>query len=263
MMKRALSILAAALLLPSATSGAAGMERASAPQQQQDVWRPATTPRGGVSWAVLESTKEIARKGPDGYLRSKPVFTAQVQRLEGKRIRVAGWMDVFEPGRRQTHFLLMAYPPGCPFHFHAAPNQYIDNIRLMRTDLELRLRLTLPITGTTDQDLIPGNYRFSIWVKRDPNLGNNRFAANEVSLFARTATQFFQTVRSDATGWANWTSLSLDIPVAVLDAANPALELAIASTDRITANSSAAGSVLISAPSLQLCPSGFAAADCT
>lgn len=123
MTKPALSILAAALLLPIATSGAASAERASA---QQDVWRPAATPRGGVSWAVLESTKEIARKGPDGYLRSKPVFTAQVQRLEGKRIRVAGWMDAFEPGRRQTHFLLMAYPPGCPFHFHAAPNQYIE-----------------------------------------------------------------------------------------------------------------------------------------
>ncbi len=75
---------------------------------------------------MLESTKEIARKGPDGYLRSKPSFTAQVKRLDGKRVRVAGWMDAFEPGRRQTHFLLMAYPPGCPFHFHAAPNQYIE-----------------------------------------------------------------------------------------------------------------------------------------
>lgn len=121
---RALSIIAVLLLVPIAATGAAGMQKANA--QQQEVWRPATTPKGGVSWAVLESTKEIARKGPDGYLRSKPSFTAQVKRLDGKRIRVAGWMDAFEPGRRQTHFLLMAYPPGCPFHFHAAPNQYIE-----------------------------------------------------------------------------------------------------------------------------------------
>ncbi|OBX17869.1 hypothetical protein A9995_14505 [Erythrobacter sp. QSSC1-22B] len=120
---RALTIIAALLLVPIAASGAAAMQRANV---QQDVWRPAATPKGGVSWAVLESTKEIARKGPDGYLRSKPSFTAQVKRLDGKRVKVAGWMDAFEPGRRQTHFLLMAYPPGCPFHFHAAPNQYIE-----------------------------------------------------------------------------------------------------------------------------------------
>lgn len=116
-------IIAALLLVPIAASGAAAMQRDNT---QQDVWRPAATPKGGVSWAVLESTKEIARKGPDGYLRSKPSFPAQVKRLDGKRVKVAGWMDAFEPGRRQTHFLLMAYPPGCPFHFHAAPNQYIE-----------------------------------------------------------------------------------------------------------------------------------------
>lgn len=121
---RTLSIIAALLLVPVATTGAAGMQRATA--QQKDVWRPAATPKGGVSWAVLESTREIARKGLDGYVRSKPSFPAQVQRLNGKRIKVAGWMDAFEPGRRQTHFLLMAYPPGCPYHFHAAPNQYIE-----------------------------------------------------------------------------------------------------------------------------------------
>jgi hypothetical protein len=41
-------------------------------------------------------------------------------------VKVAGWMSSFEPGRKQTHFLLMGYPPGCPFHFHAIPNQFIE-----------------------------------------------------------------------------------------------------------------------------------------
>jgi len=99
---------------------------APASAAQQDIWKPAATPRGGVSWQVLEATREIARTGADGYIKSKPVFTDRVQALAGKRVRVAGWMDAFEPGMRQTHFLLMAYPPGCPFHFHAAPNQYIE-----------------------------------------------------------------------------------------------------------------------------------------
>jgi hypothetical protein len=93
---------------------------------QQDVWKPAATPKGGVSWSVLEATKEVTRVGADGYVRSKPVFTKQVKSLAGKRVKVAGWMSSFEPGRKQTHFLLMGYPPGCPFHFHAIPNQFIE-----------------------------------------------------------------------------------------------------------------------------------------
>jgi hypothetical protein len=77
---------------------------------QADVWKPASTPRGGVSWAVLKEIRE----------------NAQILSLAGERIKVAGWMDAFNPGRTQKHFLLMAYPPGCPIHFHAAPNQYIE-----------------------------------------------------------------------------------------------------------------------------------------
>lgn len=104
---------------------------ASAIQQQpmnpqDDVWQPAATPPGGVSWRVLEATGEITRTDSEGYIVSRPQFTAQVRRLEGRRIKVAGWMDAFEPGRRQTHFVLLGYPPGCPFHWHAAPNQFIE-----------------------------------------------------------------------------------------------------------------------------------------
>ena len=35
-------------------------------------------------------------------------------------------MDAFEPGQQQRHFVLLGYPPGCPFHWHAAPNQFIE-----------------------------------------------------------------------------------------------------------------------------------------
>lgn len=28
--------------------------------------------------------------------------------------------------RKQKHFVLLAYPPGCPFHFHALSNQFIE-----------------------------------------------------------------------------------------------------------------------------------------
>ncbi len=92
----------------------------------EDIWKPAATPRGGVSWEVLESTRETTRTDDQGYIVSKPVFPQQVRALEGKRIKVAGWMMPLEAGASQRRFVLLAYPPGCPFHFHAAPMQFIE-----------------------------------------------------------------------------------------------------------------------------------------
>jgi hypothetical protein len=92
----------------------------------EDVWKPAATPKGGVSWKVLESTGETTRTDAQGFIVSKPRFTPQVKALAGKRITVAGWMMPLTPGRTQKHFVLLGYPPGCPFHFHAAPNQFIE-----------------------------------------------------------------------------------------------------------------------------------------
>ncbi|MEL6530666.1 MAG: DUF3299 domain-containing protein [Pseudomonadota bacterium] len=92
----------------------------------EDVWKPAATPKGGVSWKTLEATGETTRKDSQGYILSKPKFTAAVKRLNGKRVKVAGWMMPLDNGAKQKHFVLLGYPPGCPFHFHAAPNQFIE-----------------------------------------------------------------------------------------------------------------------------------------
>lgn len=92
----------------------------------KDVWKPAATPKGGVSWKLLESTGETTRTDAQGFIVSKPKFTPQVKALAGKRITVAGWMMPLTAGRTQKHFVLLGYPPGCPFHFHAAPNQFIE-----------------------------------------------------------------------------------------------------------------------------------------
>lgn len=94
----------------------------------EDIWKPAATPRGGVSWALLESTRETTRTDSEGYLLSKPIFPQQVRNLNGRRIKVAGWMMPLDAGRTQRRFVLLAYPPGCPFHFHAAPMQFIEVI---------------------------------------------------------------------------------------------------------------------------------------
>jgi len=119
-------------LLAAVAPAAAQTGRQSGPFSEReaadlkDIWKPAPTPRGGVSWQLLESTRETTRKAADGYIRSKPVFPEAVKALNGKRVRVAGFMMPLENASRQKHFVLLGYPPGCPFHTHALPNQFIE-----------------------------------------------------------------------------------------------------------------------------------------
>jgi uncharacterized protein len=103
----------------------AAMQQAQ-PAPVQDVWKPAATPKGGVSWATLESTKEIQRTDKAGIIFSKPAFPASVKALDGKKVRVAGWMMPLGNGEKQAHFVLLGYPPGCPFHLHAGPTQFVE-----------------------------------------------------------------------------------------------------------------------------------------
>ncbi len=119
--------LAVAAGLVAAAPAAAFQQgaRAPAPPPIEDVWKPAATPPGGTSWELLESTREIQRN-ERGIIYSRPDFPPAVRALGGKRVRIAGWMMPLQQGERQTHFVLLAYPPGCPFHLHAGPTQFVE-----------------------------------------------------------------------------------------------------------------------------------------
>jgi uncharacterized protein len=92
----------------------------------ESVWQPAPTPKGGVSWALLESTKETTRLDSNNLIRTKPLFPPAVKALAGKRIKVSGYMLPLENSDRQSHFVLLAYPPDCPFHLNPNPMQFIE-----------------------------------------------------------------------------------------------------------------------------------------
>ncbi|WP_416907589.1 MAG: DUF3299 domain-containing protein [Polymorphobacter sp.] len=122
---RILALIAAATLaLPVAAQAQMAPDRTLTPSES--VWKPAPTPPGGVDWAVLESTKEITRKDEKNLIRSKPVFPDSVKKLAGKRVKVNGYMLPLQNGTNQTHFVLLAYPPDCPFHLNPLPMQFIE-----------------------------------------------------------------------------------------------------------------------------------------
>lgn len=117
-------LLALTFVLQAAPLAAVAQTRPAAPTES--IWKPADTPPGGVSWALLESTKEITRTDSRGYLLSKPDFPPGVLALKGRKVKVSGYMMPLQNGKTQTHFVLLAYPPDCPFHLNPGPMQFIE-----------------------------------------------------------------------------------------------------------------------------------------
>lgn len=148
------------ILALALTAGLTPIPTTAAMQPQKakiaDVWKPAVTPKGGVPWKLLETTTETQRRA-DGIIYSKPVFTPAVRALAGKQVKVAGWMKPLETAARQKRFVLLAYPPGCPFHFHAMPNQFIEVIAPAGVKLNERdpfvLTGTLQLTGQDESGI--------------------------------------------------------------------------------------------------------------
>ncbi|MEM7568450.1 MAG: DUF3299 domain-containing protein [Pseudomonadota bacterium] len=150
-MSKAVHILVTSVLISLDASAAFAFQETPVPPALEDIWKPAQTPDGGVSWQILESTKELQRLDDEGYIISKPEFSPQVKALEGKTIKVAGWMMPLENGSVQQHFVLLGYPPGCPFHMHAGPLQFIEVRSLMPIQTQIWdpiiIEGTLTLTG--------------------------------------------------------------------------------------------------------------------
>ena len=145
---------------------------------------------------------------------------------------------------------------------------YIDNFRIVRTDIPPRLSLSPNIEDTL-HPLLSGSYRFSVWVKTDPEAGrNNRYHAAAITLRITggggTAGWIEKTVIYSAieTDWSDWTRLTVDtdniqIPVSSTE---PAMTVSVAPTDYTSQgvlSNIDAGSILVTGPHLELFPDGF------
>jgi uncharacterized protein len=156
---RSFKLIGAALIatLIGAPAIAAMQAGKKAPVPVQDVWIPAATPKGGVSWKTLEATKLIDRKDKSGIIYTKPSFTPAVLALNGKQVKVAGYMMPLENAAKQKHFVLLGYPPGCPFHTHALPNQFVEIKAALPVNVDIEnvmvLTGTLQLTGQDESGI--------------------------------------------------------------------------------------------------------------
>ena len=76
---------------------------------------------GVVPWKTLEEVEEIT-VGED----TKPRFNAAIKALDGRNVRLQGFMLPLEQTEKQSHFLLSAYPPHCSFCLPGGPNTMVE-----------------------------------------------------------------------------------------------------------------------------------------
>lgn len=78
---------------------------------------------GVVSWKTLSQVEPI-KQGD----RMLPRFSTEILGLDGKAVRVQGFVLPLDLGGQQKHLLLSAVPPHCPFCMPAGPDAIVEVI---------------------------------------------------------------------------------------------------------------------------------------
>ena len=76
---------------------------------------------GAVSWKTLAQVEPIKQGN-----KMVPRFSNDIIGLDKKDVRVYGFIIPLEMGDQQTHFLLSAVPPHCPFCLPAGPDAIVE-----------------------------------------------------------------------------------------------------------------------------------------
>jgi hypothetical protein len=79
-----------------------------------------------VTWERLaEFDLSVVSKGP-GMTEFTQSYPAALQAFDGRKVALLGFMFPLEGGETHAHFLLSAYPPGCPFCLPAGPRELVE-----------------------------------------------------------------------------------------------------------------------------------------
>lgn len=167
-MNRRAFILTALTLAASAPAAWAFEREQALAKANEHGWRPAPAPAGAIGWDTLSATKGEERT-INGFTWLLPNFPANVRALDGKTVRVPGFIIKVDTQARYSRFLLTAYPPSCPFCLDVGPAFFMD------------VQLQHPTARTEIQDSVLVEGRLTL-LERDADglfyrLTNARFAA--------------------------------------------------------------------------------------
>lgn len=74
-----------------------------------------------VSWRTLAQVELVKTKN-----RYEPQFSAEVAALNGKELKIQGFMMPLEMGDKQSHFILAATPQDCSFCMPGGPESLVE-----------------------------------------------------------------------------------------------------------------------------------------
>ena len=141
----------------------------------------------------------------------------------------------------------------------------IDDVRIVPSGILLALRCELPLSDSTRPaglDLVPGTYRFTMYVRNDPSTALNRYPAVGVTIrmsarFAGSEVVFLE-AEATAGSWDAWTLLTVTMNNANISAPDdpeePVLEISVTPGDDASTGARDTGSILISHPTLEHLP---------
>jgi hypothetical protein len=110
-------------LEPPAAQGEAPIDPSQIPAVHNTLYK---VPEGAVGWDVLgEMDVEVEVLGP---LRSvfHVDYSAAIKALDGREVKLMGFIYPLQAGVAHERFLLTAWPPSCPFCLPAGPSQMVE-----------------------------------------------------------------------------------------------------------------------------------------
>jgi hypothetical protein len=113
--------------------------------------KPIKAKNGALSWDIFTNMNEVLvkEKNPqddfDQYY--KPIYTDEIKKLNGQKIKLYGFIFPLSEGTEQTNFLFGAFPLSCPYHYHVSPKMTVEVIT--KTPIKFSLDPVL-IEGTLD-----------------------------------------------------------------------------------------------------------------
>lgn len=138
----------------------------------------------------------------------------------------------------------------------------LDNLRLVRIDIPLSLRIAIPFTESTRPDLVSGWYRFSFFAKLDPTAETtdqstlNRFHSSTVVAAINNDENVLRSgdeQGSEIIDYTEWQEIVVRSFLQITEPDDPTdtmIELVISVADTATSSLLDSGSLLLSAPSL-------------
>ena len=147
-------------------------------------------------------------------------------------------------------------------------NGYMDNLRMVRTDIDNKIILPVPYRAEGRPDLESGTYKFSVYIKHVETLPLNEFHAQSVSLGMAATDGGLHLVENHAiyhsddpgADWSNWTEITvesfLQIDTPPEDPEDPAVYLTITPTNIQLAQTKDVGSILVASPQLRYSKNG-------